>query len=72
MINIASKAGNYLRATNQIVANGLKPLAVAALSEKKIVGDEKEHLTVYTISNQLPANNISVRTGVASKYNYLH
>lgn len=66
MINIASKAGNYLRATNQIVANGLKPLAVAALSEKKIVGDEKEHLTVYSISNQLPAYNISVRTGVAT------
>ena len=72
MINIASKAGNYLRATNQVVANGLKPLAVAALSEKKVSGDQKEHLTVYTLSNQLPGNNVSIKTGVASKYNYIY
>jgi hypothetical protein len=68
MINIASKAGNYLRATNQVVANGLKPLAVAALSEKKCSGDSKEYLTAFSLSNQVPTGNISVRTGVASKY----
>lgn len=67
MINIASKAGTYLRATNQIVASGLKPLAGAALSEKKVVIDEKEHLTVYSLNKQLPANNVSVRQGVTSK-----
>lgn len=68
MINIASKAGNYLRATNQIVANGLKPLAGAALSEKKVVTDEKEYLSVYSLNKQLPGSNVSVKTGVASKY----
>lgn len=71
MINIVSKAGNYLRATNQVVANGLKPLAVSALaSEKKVVTEEKEHLTAYSFSKQLPSGNISVRTGVASKSLY--
>jgi hypothetical protein len=68
MINIASKAGCYLRATNQVVANGLKPLAGAAVAEKKgVVVEEKESLTVYSISKQLPINNIGVRTGLTSK-----
>lgn len=40
MINIASKTGNlspYLKATTQVVANGLKPAATAVVAEKKVV-----------------------------------
>lgn len=66
MINIVSKAGNYLRATNQVVANGLKPLVATKLSEKKVVVEENEHLTVYSLTKQLPASNISVKAGVAT------
>lgn len=73
MINIASKAGNYLRATNQIVANGLRPLAGAALIEKKgPASEEREYLTVYSLNKQLPSTNISVKTGVASKFSNIH
>lgn len=68
MINIASKAGNYLRATNQVVANSLKPLAGAAIAEKKKVTTEKnEKSTLWSLSQALPANNLSVRAGVTSK-----
>lgn len=67
MINIASKAGNYLRATNQIVASGLKPLAGAALAEKKVVVDVSDNSSVYSLTKQIPTGNVSVRSGVASK-----
>lgn len=70
MINIASKAGNYLRATNQVVASGLKPLAGAALAEKKkVVVDVKENSTLYSLTKQIPVGSgvVSVRSGVASK-----
>lgn len=67
MINIASKAGNYLRATNQVVASGLKPLAGAALAEKKVTTDKKETSTVWSLTQALPAQNISVKAGVASE-----
>lgn len=65
MINIASKAGNYLRATNQVVANGLKPLAGAALAEKKVATENREISTVHSLAQALPACNVSVRSGVA-------
>ncbi len=67
MINIASKAGNYLRASNQVIASGLKPLAGAALAEKKVVVDVKENSTVYSLTKQIPAININVKTGLGSK-----
>jgi Ubiquinol-cytochrome c reductase 8 kDa, N-terminal len=69
MINIASKAGNYIRATNQIVASGLKPLAGAALAEKKIVVEDRELSTVYSLSKNLPAGNINVKAGLTSELN---
>lgn len=67
MINIASKAGSYLRATNQVVASGLKPLAGAALAEKKLVVDIKDNSTVYSLTKQIPTGNVSVRSGITSK-----
>lgn len=67
MINIASKAGNYLRATNQVVASGLKPLAGAALAEKNKVKTEKKNVSsLWSLTQALPAQNVSVRSGVAS------
>lgn len=69
MINIASKAGNYLRATNQVVASGLRPLAGAAVAEKKKVTTENvEKSTLWSLSQTLPAQNLSVRSGVTSEY----
>lgn len=68
MINIASKAGSYLRATNQVVASGLRPLAGAALSEKKVVTENRELSTVWSLTQALPANNVSVKVGLTSKY----
>lgn len=69
MINIASKAGNYLRATNQVVASGLKPLAGAALAEKKkVVTDKSENSTLWSLTQTLPAQNVSVKSGLTSKY----
>lgn len=69
MINIASKAGNYLRATNQVVASGLKPLAGAALAEKKKVTTDKEDVsTLWSLTQVLPTNNVSVKTGLSSEY----
>lgn len=68
MINIASKAGSYLRATNQVVANGLKPLAGAALAEKKVTTENREVSSVYALTQALPACNVYVRSGVTSKY----
>lgn len=68
MINIASKAGNYLRATNQVVASGLKPLAGAALSEKKVKTDKNEISTVWSLTQALPAQNVSIKAGIASEY----
>lgn len=69
MINIASKAGNYLRATNQVVASGLKPLAGAAIAEKKKVTTDKQDVsTLWSLTKALPAQNISVKSGVMSEY----
>lgn len=69
MINIASKAGNYLRATNQVVASGLRPLAGAALPEKKkVTTDNVEKTTLWSLSKTLPAHNLSVKSGLTSEY----
>jgi len=67
MINIASKAGSYLRATNQVVASGLKPLAGAAIAEKKkVTTDHRELKTLWSIGQALPASNVSVKTGLTT------
>jgi len=66
MINIASKAGSYLRATNQVVASGLRPLAGAALSKEKVVTDKREVSTVWSLTQALPANNVSVKAGLTT------
>lgn len=69
MINIASKAGHYLRATNQVVASGLKPLAGAAIAEKKgVTTDKREVSSLWSLQNALPTHPVSVRAGVASEY----
>lgn len=69
MINIASKAGNYLRATNQVVASGLRPLAGAVAAEKKkVTTDKREVSSHWSLSQALPAQNVSIRSGVASEY----
>lgn len=67
MINIASKAGNYLRATNQVVASGLKPLAGAAIAEKKKVTTDKQDVsTLWSLTQALPAQNVNVRSGLTT------
>jgi len=67
MINIASKAGSYLRATNQVVASGIKPLAGAAIAhKKKITTDHQEVSTLWSLQQALPVNNVHVRAGPAT------
>lgn len=68
MINIASKAGQYLRATNQVVASGLRPAAGAALAEKKVRTENREVSTLWSLQQALPANNLCVKAGVTSEY----
>jgi Ubiquinol-cytochrome c reductase 8 kDa, N-terminal len=68
MINIASKAGSYLRATNQVVASGLKPLAGAALAEKKVNVDNSTNSSLNSLTQQIPIGNVSVRSGITSKF----
>ena len=68
MINIASKAGSYLRATNQVVSSGLKPLAGAAIAEpKKVVTDNRQINTLNSLNKAIPTCNLSVKSGVAGK-----
>lgn len=67
MINIASKAGCYLRASNTVIGNGLRPLAGAALAEKKVVTENREVTSLHALTNTLPAGIVSVKSGVASK-----
>lgn len=68
MINIASKAGSYLRATNQVIASGIKPLAPSVvLAEKKVVIDSKDNSTLYSLTKQVPTGNLNVRSGITSK-----
>lgn len=68
MINIASKAGSYLRATNQVVASGLRPLAGAAVAEKKkVTTDNQEISSLWALTKVLPSQNLSVKSGVASE-----
>lgn len=67
MINIASKAGSYLRASNQVLGTNLKPIAGVIIAEKKVVVDVKDNSTLYSLTKQIPTGNVSVRSGLTSK-----
>lgn len=65
MINIASKAGTYMRATSQAVANGLKPLVAGTTNKQNVVVEKSEKLTVDSLIKALPqCGNIGVRSGI--------
>lgn len=67
MINIASKAGSYLRASNQVIGSGIRPLAGAALAEKKkVVVDVSDNSSLYSLTKQIPAGCLSVKTGLTT------
>lgn len=67
MINIASKAGTYLRASNQVIGTNLKPIAGIVINEKKVVVDVKDNSSLYSLTKQIPTGNVSVRSGITSK-----
>ncbi|GAB0089216.1 Cytochrome b-c1 complex subunit Rieske, mitochondrial [Sergentomyia squamirostris] len=69
MISISTRAANlpqYLRATSQVVASGLKPVAAPALHSKDVVvaGGVSPH-TSATLTAQLPKSFVSVKQGPA-------
>jgi hypothetical protein len=65
MINIASKAGNYLKATSQVVASGLRPLVAGSPKQQNVVVDKQELTTVDSLIKALPqCGNLRVRSGV--------
>lgn len=65
MINIASKAGSYLKASSQVVGNGLKPLAAAVSKQHNVVVEKQEKFTVESLIKALPqCGNIGVRSGI--------
>lgn len=69
MINVVTKAGSlspYLKASSQVVASGLKPLAAAVPGTEKIsTTPEQEKLTSYSLSKILPTGNLRVSSGPA-------
>lgn len=69
MINIATKAGTYLRATSQAVSNGLKPLAAGVPSKKQnVVVEKQEKINLDSLIKALPqCGNIGVRSGIPGK-----
>lgn len=68
MINIASKAGSYLRASNQVIGTNLRPVAGVIIAEKKVVVDVKDNnSSLYSLTKQIPTGNVSVRSGLTSK-----
>jgi ubiquinol-cytochrome c reductase iron-sulfur subunit len=66
MINIASKAGTYLRTSNQVLGNSLKPIAGIVINEKKVVVDVKDNSSLYSLTKQIPTGNVSVRSGLTT------
>lgn len=62
MINIASKSA-YLKATSQVVASGLKPLAAAVPAHKEIIVEKPTPLTSYSLVNALPSGPLKVVSG---------
>lgn len=68
MISAATKAP-YLRATTQVIGNGLKPAAAGVPKKNPIVVREPvAPLISSSISNTLPYRGVGVTTGIPSKY----
>lgn len=69
MINVVSKSGNlapYLKATSQVVANGLKPAAAAVVGHKDtVVAHPGTPSSSHTLGKLLPRGPISVVSGPA-------
>uniref|UniRef100_A0A6B2E6S3 Cytochrome b-c1 complex subunit Rieske, mitochondrial n=1 Tax=Phlebotomus kandelakii TaxID=1109342 RepID=A0A6B2E6S3_9DIPT len=69
MINIATRAANlpqYLKATSQVVASGLKPVAAGLPAHKDAVSHGSVVATTSaTLNAQLPKHVVSVRSGPA-------
>lgn len=63
MINVASKSA-YLKATTQVVASGLKPLAAAVPGHKEtIVAKPGSPITSSSLVNALPSGPLKVVSG---------
>lgn len=71
MMNVVAKTGQlstYLKASSQVVASGLKPLAAGVPGKtKQTVQPEPERLTSYTLSKISPTGNIRISSGPAGK-----
>lgn len=69
MINVVSKSGNlspYLKATSQVVANTLKPVASAVTTHKETkVAHPGTPSSNHTLGKLLPRGPISVVSGPA-------
>lgn len=69
MINVVSKSGNlspYLKATSQVVASGLKPLAAGTTSHKEtVVAHPGTAISSLSLGKVLPRGPISVVSGLA-------
>lgn len=63
------KPGNinqYIKAASQVVSNNTKPLAPPVILKKKeIVSPPTLQLTNYSLSKNLPINNIAIKSGPA-------
>lgn len=68
MINVASKSA-YLKATTQVVATGLKPLAAGVTAHKETVVEKSATpITSYSLANALPNGPLKVVSGPGGKY----
>lgn len=69
MINVVSKSGNltpYLKATAQVVANGLKPIAAAAVLPKEtVVAQPGTAICGHSLNKFLARGPVSVVSGPA-------
>ncbi|XP_055681731.1 cytochrome b-c1 complex subunit Rieske, mitochondrial [Lutzomyia longipalpis] len=78
MINIATRAANlpqYLRATSQVVASGLKPVAAGLPPLKEVsVAGAVVPATSATLNAQLPKQVVSVKSGplVTTQVRFAH
>lgn len=67
MINAATKAGQlscYFKASSQVVASGLKPLAAGIPGKKKSSYEpEPDKLTNYSLNKILPVGNLRIVSG---------
>lgn len=75
MINVVAKSGNlapYLKATQQVVASGIKPLAPAIPKQGKkvVVATGVSPITSYGLSKGLPMGPMSVVSGPGGLFYY--